>query len=112
MPGKILITGGAGFVGSSIALNLRKNRPEDEIVCLDNLKRRGSELNLPRLAKAGISFVHGDIRNREDLGNAGEGITTIIEASAEPSVLAGINSEPDYLINTNLNGTINCLYLA
>jgi CDP-paratose 2-epimerase len=112
MPGKILITGGAGFVGSSLALNLRKSRPDDTIICLDNLKRRGSELNLPRLSEAGVQFVHGDIRNREDLDNAGSGITTIIEASAEPSVLAGINSTPDYLINTNLNGTINCLYLA
>ena len=56
-------------------------------------------------------FVHGDIRNKEDFDGL-PAIDTIIEASAEPSVLAGINSAPDYLLNTNLNGTINCLNFA
>jgi CDP-paratose 2-epimerase len=108
---KILITGGAGFVGSSLAIRLKEKYPQYTICCLDNLKRRGSELNLLRLAAHGIQFVHGDVRNREDL-YALSGITTIIEASAEPSVLAGLDNAPDYLINTNLMGAINCLYLA
>ncbi|HTR31273.1 MAG TPA: NAD-dependent epimerase/dehydratase family protein [Puia sp.] len=108
----ILITGGAGFVGSSIAIYIKKKYPQYTVTCLDNLKRRGSELNLPRLAALDIRFVHGDIRNREDLYLFEAGLTTIIEASAEPSVLAGIGSAPDYLVNTNLMGTINCLYLA
>jgi CDP-paratose 2-epimerase len=111
---KILITGGAGFVGSSIAIYLKKTYPAYSIICLDNLKRRGSELNIPRLSSYGIRFLHGDIRNREDLYplETEEGLTTIIEASAEPSVLAGLENAPDYLVNTNLMGTINCLYLA
>lgn len=115
---QILITGGAGFVGSSIAIHLKKKYPAYSITCLDNLKRRGSELNIPRLTGQGIRFLHGDIRNREDLypmeagSGAGEGLTAIIEASAEPSVLAGLDNSPDYLINTNLMGTVNCLYLA
>lgn len=108
----ILITGGAGFVGSSLAIHIKKNYPNYNVTCLDNLKRRGSELNLSRLAAHGIRFVHGDIRNREDLYPFEAGLTTIIEASAEPSVLAGIGNAPDYLVNTNLMGTINCLYLA
>jgi CDP-paratose 2-epimerase len=108
----ILITGGAGFVGSGIALYLRKEYPHYSVTCLDNLKRRGSELNIPRLTGAGVRFMHGDIRNREDLYPFETGITTLIEASAEPSVLAGIQDAPDYLINTNLVGTINCLYTA
>lgn len=109
---KIVITGGAGFVGSALAIELKQNYPSWEIYCLDNLKRKGSELNLPRLAKAGIHFVHGDIRNKEDF-DALPVADTIIEASAEPSVLAGINgSSPDYLMNTNLFGTVNCLNYA
>ena len=64
---KILITGGCGFVGSSLAHRLREDFTQSEIICLDNLKRRGSELNLSRLRKAGIRFIHGDIRNKEDL---------------------------------------------
>lgn len=111
MQKNVLITGGAGFVGSSMALQLKSKYPAYEIYVLDNLKRRGSELNLSRLKAAGIHFVHGDIRNKEDFDGLTK-IDTIIEASAEPSVLAGINSTPDYLINTNLNGTINCLNFA
>jgi CDP-paratose 2-epimerase len=109
---KILITGGAGFVGSSLAISIKKKYPHYTVICLDNLKRRGSELNISRLSTLGIQFVHGDIRNKEDLFALEQGITTIIEASAEPSVLAGLDSPPEYLINTNLVGTINCLYLA
>ena len=107
----ILITGGAGFVGSQIGLSLKAKYPAYEIYVLDNLKRRGSELNIPRLKSAGIHFIHGDIRNKEDFDGLPK-IDCILEASAEPSVLAGIDSTPDYLVNTNLNGTINCLNFA
>lgn len=106
----ILITGGAGFVGSNLALKLKADYPDAHIICLDNLKRRGSELALARLKAAGIEFVHGDIRNREDL--VFEQVDLLLECSAEPSVLAGIDSSPDYLLNTNLLGTINCLEVA
>ena len=106
----ILITGGAGFVGSNLAIKLKKDFPRVRVLSLDNLKRRGSELTLSRLREHGIEFLHGDIRNKEDL--CLQDIDLIIECSAEPSVLAGINSSPDYLLNTNLFGTANCLELA
>lgn len=104
----ILITGGAGFVGSNLAIKLKRRNPQYNIVCMDNLKRRGSELNLPRLKKEKINFIHGDIRNKEDFDSLPK-YDLMIECSAEPSVLAGINSSPKYLLNTNLNGTLNCL---
>jgi CDP-paratose 2-epimerase len=106
----LLITGGAGFVGSNLALKLKQDYPAANITVLDNLKRRGSELALPRLRQADINFIHGDIRNREDL--VFDKLDLLIECSAEPSVLAGIDSSPDYLMNTNLVGTLNCLELA
>jgi len=106
----VLITGGAGFVGSNLALKLKQDFPDISITVLDNLKRRGSELSLKRLKAADIEFVHGDIRNREDL--VFEKIDLLLECSAEPSVMAGIGSSPDYLMNTNLVGTLNCLELA
>ena len=109
---KILITGGCGFVGSSLAISIKTKYPSYSIVCLDNLKRRGSELNIERLRLANISFIHGDIRNMEDFDSIGTDVNVIIEASAEPSVMAGMDGTPGYLINTNLNGTINCLYFA
>ena len=106
-----LITGGAGFIGASLAIGLKGNYPSSKVISLDNLKRRGSELNLPRLKQHGVEFVHGDIRNREDLADIGP-VDAIIECSAEPSVLEGYHSSPDYLVNANLLGTINCLEFA
>jgi CDP-paratose 2-epimerase len=105
---KILITGGAGFVGSNLAVFLKKNIPGSTVICFDNLKRRGSELNLTRLKKVGIQFIHGDVRNPEDFKTLPQ-FDMMVECSAEPSVLAGINSSPTYVLNTNLLGTINCL---
>lgn len=107
----LLVTGGAGFVGSNLAIEFKKSHADSRVVALDNLKRRGSELNIPRLKDNGIEFIHGDIRNKEDLEAAGD-VDMMIECSAEPSVLAGFNSAPDYLINTNLMGTVNCLEYA
>ncbi len=98
-------------MGSALALQLKQMHPDCRLIAFDNLKRRGSELNLPRLRAAGVEFVHGDIRNKEDF-DALPPVEAIIEASAEPSVLAGLTSAPDYLINTNLSGTVNCLNYA
>jgi CDP-paratose 2-epimerase len=108
---RILITGGAGFVGSSLGLGLAQRYPDWQIIALDNLKRRGSELNLPRFQQAGIQFIHGDVRNTEDLDSVALQPDLILECSAEPSVLAGYTS-PGYVLQTNLVGTINCLELA
>ncbi len=108
---KILITGGAGFVGSNLALFLKQEFSNYEITCLDNLKRRGSELNIPRLVSMGIKFMHGDIRCKEDLSEIKD-IDFIIDASAEPSVMAGITSPVEQVYNNNLTGTVNCLELA
>lgn len=105
---RILITGGAGFVGSSLALLFKAEFPESQVICLDNLSRRGSELNLSRLSQNKITFLHGDVRNPEDLAQVGP-VDWLIECSAEPSVHAGYSQSPAYLINTNLGGLINCL---
>ena len=64
---RIIITGGAGFVGSHLALSFKRNMPDTRVIALDNLKRRGSELALRRLASGGVEFRHGDIRNRRVL---------------------------------------------
>jgi len=109
---EILITGGAGFVGSNLAIRLKRRFPGARVTALDNLRRRGSELNLSRLADAGVDFAHGDVRNAEDLAIPGRIFDLIVECSAEPSVLAGLGGDTDYIINTNLAGTIKALELA
>jgi CDP-paratose 2-epimerase len=108
---RLLITGGAGFVGSNLAVTLASRRPEWEIVALDNLHRRGSELNLERLEKAGVEFVRGDVRTPEDLERI-PAPTAIVECSAEPSVMSGVDGNTSYLLHTNLTGAYNCLELA
>jgi CDP-paratose 2-epimerase len=109
-PESILVTGGAGFVGSSLALHLKSRQPRTRIVCMDNLYRRGSELNVPRLQNAGVEFIKGDIRFAKEFPPGP--FEFILECSAEPSVLAGYNESPDYLMETNFLGTYRCLEQA
>ena len=108
---RVLITGGAGFIGGNLALGLSARHPDWEVTVLDNLRRRGAELNLPRLRQAGIAFEHGDIRMLGDLLEIGD-IDALLECSAEPSALAGFDGSPDYVVKSNLVGAYNCLELA
>lgn len=107
---RVLLTGGAGFVGANLAVALRDGYPDWEVIAFDNLHRRGTELNLPRLERAGVEFVKGDVRKRKDLTRLSP-VTAIVECSAEPSILAG-RSDTRYAVETNLLGAYNCLELA
>jgi CDP-paratose 2-epimerase len=109
---KILITGGAGFVGAALAKFFRRDATKNSVVVLDNLRRRGSEWNLDGLRSEGVTFVHGDIRNPADLDALDGTFDVFIEASAEASVHAGITDSPRYVLDTNLLGALNCLEFA
>jgi CDP-paratose 2-epimerase len=108
---RVLITGGAGFVGANLGISLGARHPDWELIAYDNLHRRGSELNLPRLDAAGIRFVRGDVRDADALLQT-ETIDALIECSAEPSALAGMDGDTAYTVHTNLTGAYNCLELA
>jgi CDP-paratose 2-epimerase len=105
----ILITGGAGFVGSYLAIQLKEVYPNAQVVALDNLKRRGSELQLAKLKRHGVEFIHGDIRDANDFDALRDRTWDyLIECSAEPSVHAGSQGYGShYLIHTNFLGTFN-----
>ena len=73
----------------------------------DNLYRRGSELNLPRLEAAGVEFVRADVRNPDDLDATGD-FTALVECSAEPSVLG----DRSVIVDVNLVGAYRCFEAA
>lgn len=108
---RVLVTGGAGFVGANLAIALAERHPGWELVALDNLYRPGSELNLPRLDAAGVTFLEADVRDRDGLMAVGP-IDALVECSAEPSALSGIDGDTAYPVHTNLLGAYNCLELA
>ena len=108
---KCLVTGGAGFVGSTLALLLQRDVAGIDVTAFDNLRRRGSELALDRLRAGGVTFRHGDVRSADDLSDAGP-FDILIECSAEPSVHAGYDGSPAYVLDTNLTGAARCLDAA
>src|SRR5262249_19004935 len=107
---KFLVTGICGFVGSSLAIALIKRVSRCEITGIDNLSRAGSESNLRRLSSVGVRVVHGDLRLQSDIDSLPK-CEWVIDAAANPSVLAGIDgrSSPRQLMEHNLIGTINVL---
>src|SRR5215469_3561488 len=108
-PLHILVTGGCGFIGSHVALHLREQG--HQVSVMDNLVRRGSEQNIPLLARQGVSFFHGDVRNPADLANLAARAELICDASAQPSVVTGY-ANPIFDITNNGLGAIHILEYA
>lgn len=108
---RILVSGGAGFVGSALAIRLKENFPQARVVALDNLTRKGSELNVPRLQVGRVEFVRGDVRHAESFA-AFNDVDLIVDCAAEPSVMAGKDGTPLYALETNLWGTVHMLECA
>lgn len=107
---RILVTGGAGFVGSALARSFRTSGMASEVVAYDNLRRRGSERNLELLRADSVTFIHGDVRNPLDFDQVPGTFDLVVAAAAEASVLAGTGGEGVRdLFDTNLGGTLNCL---
>ncbi len=100
---RLLVTGGAGFIGSTIA---RKALDEgNDVVVLDSLWRKGVEENLKRIPEA--EFIKGDVRNREDIEKCGKA-DFIVHCAANPGIPLSIR-DPVYDFNVNALGTVNVL---
>ena len=111
MMSTVLITGGCGFIGSNLAVAFRKQG--DRVVVLDNLSRHGSEILKNRILEAGAEFVRGDIRNPRDLEQVEGPVDLMIECSAEPSVLVGIDgNDAEFMVQNNLVGSLHCFEFA
>ncbi len=110
---KILLSGICGFVGSSVAHGLLDHDSTLELIGLDNLSRAGSHLNIEPLRQRGVKLIHADLRSPSDLESIAA-VDWIIDAAANPSVLAGIDGTTSsrQLIEHNLYGTVNLLELA
>ena len=104
---KILITGGCGFVGSNIAIYLKKNLKKVKIASLDNLTRKGSNLNKIRLTNYNIENYNINIENLDKAKSLPK-FNLIIDCCAEPAIEAS-RKDPDRVFRTNLIGTFNVL---
>jgi len=104
---KILITGGCGFVGSNLAIYLKKKLNNSEIYSLDNLFRNGSQINKGRLKNFKIINYKINIQDYKKISKLPK-FDLIIDCCAEPAIEIS-NKDPDRVIGTNLIGTFNIL---
>ena len=102
---KLLITGGAGFIGSNFVLYWMKKYPNDQVVNLDSLTYAGNLENLQEVENnPNYKFVKGDICNLDTVDKATQGIDIIVHFAAESHVDRSIK-EPAPFITTNVVGT-------
>ncbi|MBI2621308.1 MAG: dTDP-glucose 4,6-dehydratase [Candidatus Levybacteria bacterium] len=102
---KILVTGGAGFIGSNFILYWVKNYPQDQIINFDKLTYAGNLENLKDIEKnPSYSFVKGDICNVSEVDIAMRGVDWVVHFAAESHVDRSI-MEPAAFVMTNVVGT-------
>ncbi len=102
---KLLITGGAGFIGSNFVLYWMRHHPEDFIVNLDKLTYAGNLENLKDVENnPHYKFIHGDICDTQTVEKAMDGIDTVVHFAAESHVDRSI-MKPDQFVETNVLGT-------
>jgi dTDP-glucose 4,6-dehydratase len=104
---KLLITGGAGFIGSNFVNYWVSHHGDDSIVVLDALTYAGNLENLEPV-KDKITFIRGSINNQELVNELVEGVDIVIHFAAESHVDRSVLS-PDAFIQTNIIGTYNIL---
>jgi UDP-glucose 4-epimerase len=106
---RILITGGAGLIGSHIAELIADEQPA-EIVVLDNFVRGRLENLMPARAKAPVTVIDGDIRDRQAVRRAMEGINLVFHQAAIR--ITQCAEEPRLAVDVLANGTFNVLEAA
>lgn len=106
---KVLVTGGAGFIGSNLIASLIHN--QNEVVCLDNLST-GFLTNIDAyLGLPNFSFIQADIRDLSACIDACAGVDIVLHQAALGSVPRSINNPVD-TVETNIGGFVNMLWAA
>ena len=99
---RLLVAGGAGFIGSNFVRLLRKTRPEVEITVLDKLTYAGNPANLAEFdGTIGYTFVHGDICDRRLVDSVAAGVDAITRS--EQTSAAGKRKSRVRLLPLDLN---------
>ena len=102
---RLLVAGGAGFIGSNFVRLLRTTRPEVEITVLDKLTYAGNLANLAEFeGQLGYQFVRGDICDRELVDSLAGGVDAIVNFAAETHVDRSL-LDPFAFIDTDVRGT-------
>lgn len=107
---RLLITGGAGFIGSNFARYWATHHPDDNLVILDKLTYAGNLQNIADLASR-VTFIQGDICDIETVRQAMSGCAAVVHFAAESHVDRSI-ANPDVFIQTNVLGTHALLRVA
>lgn len=112
MSQRVLVTGGAGFIGSNLVSALAGGG--DRVVVFDNLSRRGTERNLEWLRRSfptRVEFVRGDVRDARAVEAAAQGVERIFHLSGQVAVTTSVaNPREDFEVNAL--GTLNVLEAA
>lgn len=109
---KLLVTGGAGFIGSNFIHYWLEKHPEDQIVNLDILTYAGNLENLSDIEKnSNYTFIKGDICDPSVVATAMDGVETVVHFAAESHVDRSI-MDPTAFVETNVKGTLVLLHEA
>jgi len=109
---RILVTGGAGFIGSCFIKYIMAKYPDYKVINLDCLTYAGNLENLNAVKNSeNYNFIKGDVCNKEDVEKATKNCDTIVHFAAESHVDRSILS-PGLFIKTNVQGTLNLLEAA
>jgi dTDP-glucose 4,6-dehydratase len=108
---RLLVTGGAGFIGSNYVRNRLATHPDDTVVVLDKLTYAGRRENLRDVPEQQLEFVEGDIADRDTVRAAIEGCDAVVNFAAESHVDRSIES-PGEFITTDVFGSFVLLEAA
>jgi len=109
---KILVTGGAGFIGSNFVRHVLAAHPDDAVVNLDKLTYAGNLENLRDIEKdPRYRFVHGDICDRAQIRETMQGVDAVVHFAAETHVDRSNTGAAEFL-STNVTGTFTLLEAA